>query len=175
MKYSISALFMLQAALSAATLAACGDSPDDDPIGLDELTDASVSTEPVEQTTLDDAGVDATAPSTPVLDDHFRDVYALLSTHCVSCHGAGKQLDVSSPELAHRELVGIEARYKACASDGGVPLVRVVPGAADSSLLVQKLEGRQSCGKQMPMESLSSAQIAVVRAWISAGAELYRH
>jgi cytochrome c553 len=133
-----------------------------------------------------DAGQDT--PESPVVDasvvqEHdsgtqhvggFAAAYAVISANCVSCHGAAKTLDMSTAELAFAQLVGVEAKYKACLTDpdaGTLPKVRVVPGAPESSLLIEKIEGHPSCGKQMPTAMLMNAEdIATVRAWVSAGA-----
>jgi mono/diheme cytochrome c family protein len=119
-----------------------------------------------------DAEVVVEAPDAgPVTSNAFAAAYAVLNTNCISCHGAGKTLDMSTPELAHAQLVGVEAKYKACAADGGLPKVRVVPGAPESSLLIEKIEGHPSCGKQMPSAMLMGAEdIATLRAWVTAGA-----
>lgn len=101
----------------------------------------------------------------------FAATYALMQTHCVSCHGAGKSLDLSTPELAREALIGVAAAYKACASDGSTPKVRVVAGDPAASLLVEKLSPAPSCGKPMPPSGpLSEAEIAVFRDWIAGGA-----
>ncbi|MET0283095.1 MAG: hypothetical protein ABW352_01440 [Polyangiales bacterium] len=111
-----------------------------------------------------DAGSEPPTPS-------FADVYTLITESCVGCHGAGKTLDLSTPELAYQGLIGVEAQYAACIPDFGESPVRVVPGDADASLLVAKLEGTQTCGKQMPPKALLEAsKIAVFRAWVAAGA-----
>jgi mono/diheme cytochrome c family protein len=108
---------------------------------------------------------DASPPST------FDSVYALMGASCTGCHGAGKTLDLSTPELAHANLVGVSAQYSACAGDGGIPPVRVVAGSPEDSLLLAKLQGTQSCGKQMPPKALlAPEQIELFRAWIAAGA-----
>jgi mono/diheme cytochrome c family protein len=140
-----------------------------------------------------DAGANAAdagqnTPENPVLDASvvqapdsgtqqvggFAAAYAVMSANCMSCHGAGKTLDMSTAELAFAQLVGVEAKYKACASEGEGnprPKVRVVPGAPESSLLIEKIEGHPSCGKQMPTAMLMNAEdIATVRAWVTAGA-----
>jgi mono/diheme cytochrome c family protein len=101
----------------------------------------------------------------------FDSMYALVSTSCVGCHGAEKTLDLSTPELAHANLVGVSAQYSACAGDGGIPPLRVVAGSPEDSLLIAKLRGTQSCGKQMPPKALlAPEQIELFRAWIAAGA-----
>jgi len=54
---------------------------------------------------------------------------------------------------------------------GGQPYI--VPGSADDSYLVWKVEGAPGiCGVQMPYGGpyLSPAEIALIRAWIDAGA-----
>ena len=53
--------------------------------------------------------------------------------------------------------------------------LRVASGDADESLLIQKLEGHQSCGNPMPPSGSSILQqdptlIAEIRSWIDAGA-----
>jgi mono/diheme cytochrome c family protein len=123
------------------------------------------------QSSLLDAGIVETPDAGPVISQGFAAAYAVLSTNCVSCHSAGKALDMSTPQLAHAQLVGVEAKYKACAADGGLPKVRVVPGAPESSLMIEKIEGHPSCGKQMPTAMLMNAEdIATLRAWVTAGA-----
>lgn len=114
-----------------------------------------------------DASLDGGAP--PVM---YADVYRVFETHCLSCHGAGKQLDFSTAALARSELLGVVAEYKACASDGGTPTrIRVVAGDVDASLLSDKLSTAPSCGKPMPPTGpLPEADIALIRAWIAAGA-----
>jgi len=178
---------------------ACDDLPDQpDPI---EQGDGGSATEPLEESygdasaaegtkTETDAGthslpidagnsvtlIDANMQNVPVdagpeLSTYGK-IYALIATHCVSCHAAGKTLDMSTPQMAHAQLVGVPAGYKACAAtDGGTAALRVVAGSPESSLLIAKLEGHQTCGKQMPIAALlPSESIALFRAWIAAGA-----
>jgi hypothetical protein len=53
-------------------------------------------------------------------------------------------------------------------SDNG-PVVR--PGDPDGSLLVQKVEARQSVGEPMPPEyRLSEEEVDLIRRWIAEGA-----
>jgi mono/diheme cytochrome c family protein len=95
------------------------------------------------QVALIDAEVVIETPDAgAVTSNAFAAAYAVLNTNCVSCHGAGKTLDMSTPELAHTQLVGVEAKYKACAADGGLP-------------------------KAMLM---NPDDIATLRAWVTAGA-----
>lgn len=112
-------------------------------------------------------GTDATAPT-------FTRVFTMLRQGCRSCHvpGAAFSLDLSTQQLAYEELVGGPnqgaAEFITCANQG---LYRVIPYNPDQSLLVQKLEATHSCGDRMPPGgSLSAVNIALVRAWIEAGA-----
>jgi hypothetical protein len=150
------------------------------------LEDASDSTPLDVDAGTPDAG--ESTPANPVLDasvvqepdagpqhgNGFAAAYTVISANCVSCHGAGKTLDLSTAEVAFAQLVGVEAKYKQCAASpesDALPKVRVVPGAPESSLLIEKIEGHPSCGKQMPTAMLMKAEdIATLRAWVAAGA-----
>ena len=85
------------------------------------------------------------------------------------CHTGSSppmDLDLSSGE-AESNLVGVDSRE--------VPsLKRVDPGNPDDSYLVRKIEGAPGIvGGRMPLNRapLSSEEIAVVRDWITGGAE----
>ena len=102
----------------------------------------------------------------------FTRVYALFQTPCIGCHGATARggLNMSNKNGAHMELTSPgNAEGASCASGNRK---RVVPGMPDASLLIKKLEGTQDCGERMPegRAALTAAQIAEVRAWITAGA-----
>ncbi len=120
-----------------------------------------------------DAGTDAgeVADAAPA-EEMFTAVYALIAENCTSCHSAGKTFgDFSTRELAYAQLVGVSARMTACTADAGIMPVRVVPGDPDTSLLIQKLENRQTCGAQMPKAMLLPQEnVDVFRAWVVAGA-----
>jgi hypothetical protein len=51
-------------------------------------------------------------------------------------------------------------------------VLRVAPGNASNSYLIQKLEGTQTSGARMPFGGpfLDAATIAVIRQWIDSGA-----
>jgi hypothetical protein len=78
-------------------------------------------------------------------------------------------LDMSTAEAAYANLVGQPAAGADC---GGSGKVRVLPGDPDQSLIIQKLKGIAGCGAQMPdnYPALPSDQIALIEAWIAAGA-----
>jgi hypothetical protein len=86
------------------------------------------------------------------------------------CHGGGiGGLAITDAASTYAALVEVAAMGMACGPTGAV---RVVPGDPDGSLIVQKIEGTQSCGAAMPKDlpSLSQADIDRVRAWILDGA-----
>jgi hypothetical protein len=144
-----------------------GPASDTDPLALMQpdggLTTALDATMPSEQ-------ADGGRPLNPM----YARVYDLLTEHCINCHGPMKTLDLSTPERAHQQLVGVNAQYKACVGDGGLSHVRVVAGSPQTSLLQAKLESRQTCGKPMPPDGLLTAEeIDVFADWIAAGAKLH--
>lgn len=102
---------------------------------------------------------------TPVLADVQATVFD-RSCGASSCHGHGGaegELDLSK-DAAYSSLVGREA------TTGDV---LVVPGDADASYLVWKLEGRPEIeGDPMPLTGppLADADLDLVRRWIDGGA-----
>lgn len=101
-------------------------------------------------------------------------------SQCVGCHSPGaldfreeSQLDLQTKDIAYGDMVDVVGTGQDCEQEA---TVRVIPGDADGSLLVHKLEnvvpgGGEVCGDVMPTGGmLSSQQIATIRAWIDAGA-----
>jgi len=84
-----------------------------------------------------------------------------------SCHGRGAgDLTLSTNSAtSYAELVDVQATAEPT-------LIRVLPGDADNSYLVIKLEGRQSSGGRMPIGGapLGAADLANIKNWINAGA-----
>jgi mono/diheme cytochrome c family protein len=101
----------------------------------------------------------AARPAAAAEVSYVKDVRPLMTKYCVECHGdqkvkAGYDLD----------------SYKAIML-GGKKGPAVVPGKPDRSLLVRTMEGS---AKLMPPKKYekqpTDAEIAVVRAWVAAGA-----
>ncbi|HJT24324.1 MAG TPA: hypothetical protein VJ873_07085, partial [bacterium] len=92
-------------------------------------------------------------------------VYAILSSNtCLSCHGGGRQApNFSTACSAYSSLVNV--------ADTGCTGTIVIPGNAANSTLIQRVNGTGSCNP-MPQGGapLTAAQIAVLTAWINAGA-----
>ena len=83
-----------------------------------------------------------------------KDVMPVFKAKCLACHGAGVaqgKLDLRTPEAVLK---------------GGATGPVVIPGAADKSLLMDKLVTRQ-----MPpgKEKLTDAEIDVIRTWVDRG------
>lgn len=111
------------------------------------------------------AWIDAGAPGLPKLAsavgevDYGKDVEPVLKKNCYSCH-AGAQ-----PKSQLR------LDKKPTAMRGGVGGVAIVPGNAESSRLIARVEGRGG-EPRMPLAStaLSAREIAILRTWIDKGA-----
>ena len=99
----------------------------------------------------------------------FSTVYEeVLMPSCAfsSCHGGGAGgLDLSTEDEAYDSLVDVESEVAA-------GWIRVVPGSADDSYLVAKMEGADGIsGDTMPPGSVLDEEITQrVRDWIDAGA-----
>ena len=112
----------------------------------------------------------------------FTQVFALVSGGCATggyCHAAGgglSKLSLNDQAKAYTDLVGTTAMGNAMPGSDKTGcamsmLMRVRPGDPDNSLLVQKLEGKQTCGGEMPPGGmLKPEELKLVRDWIAAGA-----
>ncbi len=95
-----------------------------------------------------------TPDSAAFFEQHIRPI---LASQCVECHGAAKQK--SGLRLDSREAMLV----------GGETGPAVVAGNADESLLLRAV--RHQAGLEMPPEkSLPESDIALLEAWITAGA-----
>jgi hypothetical protein len=137
-----------------------------------------------------DAGPDASSPGGEDLVDSgpphgpvkLARVVEIFGQHCLPCHATSEQrptafgkLDLGTEAAAYDQLVGIAAQAGPCVSAGKM---RVLPGDASASLLMDKLENTPDmCGAPMPKPSTGSDfapipadEIAEIRSWIEAGA-----
>jgi hypothetical protein len=132
--------------------------------------------------TLEDAEHCYYRRTAPPIDPTWTAIYdgIIVAGGCVGCHGPGpasfidqSQLDLSDKDLAYSAMVDVPAMGEDCA---GMSAPRIVPGDADGSMLIHKLEnqladGSDVCGDSMPLGALlPPSQIAVVRQWIDDGA-----
>lgn len=107
----------------------------------------------------------------PTLESIQKNVFT-PSCGLAGCHegpagpGLPAGMDLTSATASRASLVDVPSAQ-------AVPeLLRVEPGNADDSYLVQKLEGTAPFGLQMPRgaPALSPETIAVIRSWIDSGA-----
>lgn len=118
-------------------------------------------------------GDSPTTPTpTPTTTASFATIQStILTPACESCHtDAGRTPAgglILKPGSAYPNLVSQNSSAKAGA-------VRVIPGNASGSYLVQKLEGAADIvGLRMPRGGqpfLTDAQVALIRQWITEGA-----
>src|SRR5262245_24740293 len=91
--------------------------------------------------------------------DYARDVKPVLARHCYACHGPEKQRS------------GLRLDTCAAALKGGNNGPAIVPGKSDSSRLIKAITAADNVPVMPPKEPrLSTAEIALLRAWIDAGA-----
>jgi mono/diheme cytochrome c family protein len=115
-------------------------------------------------------------PAAPAPEDAtFALVSQRVLSNCTtrSCHGAeGRRGDlVLTPDMAYAALVNVPAANTGAKAKGKQ---RVVPGRPDDSFLLQKLTGPgPDEGARMPLtgDALPPEDLALVRAWIAAGAK----
>jgi mono/diheme cytochrome c family protein len=94
--------------------------------------------------------------------DYDTDIAPILSANCASCHNAGQNSFNSSSYDAVMSSRSPSTRYDA---------LHVIPGNADQSPLVDKIEPNPQYGTRMPTGgSLSDSEIALIRRWINEGA-----
>jgi hypothetical protein len=113
----------------------------------------------------------------------FTEVFNLLAGGCASggyCHAAGgglSKLELVDQTKAYMALVGTPAMGMAMPGSMATGcstsmIMRVKAGDPDNSLLMQKLNGKQTCGAQMPPNgSLKPEELKLVNDWIAAGAK----
>jgi len=126
----------------------------------------------------DESLKDIAGPS-PTLTKSFASIQAEIfessdssgRAACVQCHTNVGRTPAGGMNLTHgaaySALVGV-------ASTGKAGATRVIPGDADNSYLVQKLEGTPGiAGQRMPRGSgpyLTEGQMLIIRRWIAEGA-----
>jgi hypothetical protein len=101
------------------------------------------------------------------LEPNFNSIQAnVFDQYCVHCHAganAPAQLRLDAAN-SYANLVGVPSRETGT--------LRVAPGNANNSYIIQKLEGTASVGERMPagLPALPQEDINVIRQWIGAGA-----
>jgi methionine-rich copper-binding protein CopC len=139
-----------------------------DPVAIADLEGEALDGDGDGQSGPDFVSIFAVTGVAPTLQSLQETVFGPI---CSGCHTgpAGPDLpsgqDLSSAEATYANLVEVPSLE--------VPdLLRVNPGNADASYLVQKLEGTADVGERMPLngDPLPAETIAAIREWIGAGA-----
>jgi len=126
-----------------------------------------------------DEKLSSLAGPTPGLEPTFSSIQALIfeatdssgRAACIVCHTSTGRTPAGGMNLNHDaaydQLVNLASRGKPTAT-------RVVPGDADNSYIVQKLEGATGIvGRRMPFAGapfLTDGQMLILRRWIAIGA-----
>jgi len=117
-----------------------------------------------------DTGVRRLAPTMDNVQRHVFDEGCAMSG-CHASAGAAAGLDLSSSTASYEALIGVSPTNTLAALNGWA---RVLPGDADRSFLIRKLEGPgPGEGSAMPSaaQMLDPYYLALIRAWIDEGAE----
>ena len=108
------------------------------------------------------ADLGATIPETPRADGQkvvfWKDVYPILERSCLSCHGPKKQ----------RGDFRVDRREDFFGKGGSTPLVE--PGKSAESPLLAIVSGLRKDLPRADVHQLPAAQVAILRAWVDAGA-----
>ncbi|MFI5456211.1 MAG: DUF1553 domain-containing protein [Isosphaerales bacterium] len=96
------------------------------------------------------------APSRAAPPRFETDVAPILRDHCVKCHGAEARKG------------GLDLRTVAAMTHGGDTGAALVPGKSGESLIVEQVASKVMPPGKNP--KLTDAQVAILRAWIDAGA-----
>ncbi|WP_291985149.1 hypothetical protein [Luteitalea sp.] len=113
---------------------------------------------------------------TPTYSSIAQNIFASTDgsgrTACTQCHTNQGRVPAANlnllPEAGYAQLVGVASVQKPGA-------IRVIPGDADGSYLVHKLDGRADIvGQRMPRNAgpfLTEGQMLIIRRWIDQGAQ----
>lgn len=167
-----------------AEAAAPGPSPDaappDAPMLPDAAREAAVlpapDASPAADAAIPDAADAASQPVDAEPPDNFRRIYAeVLESRCPRCHvsgsTSGSRLAMPDAPTAYANLLNVRvltdwARYCGPSSGGTPTYDRVRPRDPDNSMM----GWLPTCYVRDAMHTLSDAEVARVRRWISAGA-----
>lgn len=98
----------------------------------------------------------------PSFSTDIVEIFERRGCNIDGCHGTGAgTLFLTDTATAYASLVDIRS--------GCNGLIRVIPGDADNSVLVMKVEGTHQCGGRMPLNDnpLDSIDQANIRNWVT--------
>lgn len=106
---------------------------------------------------------------TPAVVSFANQIQPIFTANCVNagCHPGGGAPFSLTAGVSYGQLVNQDATVGPCQGQK-----RVLPGDANNSVLIKRLEG-STCGNRMPLggSQLPSASIQLIRGWISQGAQ----
>ena len=110
------------------------------------------------------SGSDGNGTLTPDLASIQANVFTPI---CTQCH-----VGANAPQGLRLDAVNSYGALVGVASSEQPGVLRVKPGDAAASYLIQKLEGRAAVGARMPLgqPALPASTILVIREWIASGA-----
>jgi hypothetical protein len=114
----------------------------------------------------DGGGVSRSILADPSFSSVIQEIFNRKGCAAGSCHGSAASAGlVLTAGNAYGNLVDIQATQASVA--------RVIPGNANESYLVVKVEGRQSFGERMPIggSPLDNIDLANLKNWIDQGAK----
>jgi hypothetical protein len=140
------------AVAAALTLGACGDGG----TGPDDGGNSGGNNTPSRQILAD-----------PSFATNIQEIFNRRGCASGSCHGSGTQsagLNLSSGS-SYASLVNVTSTQ--------VAVARVIPGNANDSYLIVKVEGRQTVGNRMPpgASALDNIDLTNLKNWIAQGAK----
>ena len=105
-------------------------------------------------------------PIDPSFSQTIQPIFENEGCTASQCHGQTQSAGLGlRAGTSYGQLVNIAATQETG--------IRVIPGSADSSYLIIKLEGNQTIGSQMPNggNPLDPADIQLIKNWINQGAK----
>ena len=102
----------------------------------------------------------------PSFSNVIQEIFSRRGCSASSCHGSSQQAGLSlSSGSAYANLVNVAATQSGVA--------RVIPGNANDSYLIVKVEGRQTVGERMPLggSALDNIDLTNLKNWINQGAQ----
>ena len=111
-------------------------------------------------------GETRTIVTDPSYANVIQEIFSRKGCTASSCHGSSQQagLDLRSGS-SYAALVNVQSTQSTAA--------RVIPGNADDSYLIVKVEGRQTVGARMPVggSPLDNIDLTNLKNWINQGAK----
>ena len=110
-------------------------------------------------------GTPRVVKATPAFAADIQEIFDRIGCNSAGCHGSAQSAGLDlRPGNAYDNLVNVQAMSES--------VLRVIPGNANGSYIVIKLEGRQTVGARMPLNltALDNIDLTNIKNWINNGA-----